>query len=318
MRCPPRKREHASATSGRVASRGSVRTEPSTTSTTLRGLVTDDGAAVFRGTSAVQLVQIAGGAPTSCCGTLRGFGNVRRPQRACRRSGRGRTADARCDGDRAPARDGAGALGGYTRGAMALRTVVTPFAWSQPHDVNEHVAGIAESFARSVTPSRIASSNRASSLPPDASRSTTGRSTTMGSSSSGLRCRSPPQPRGRARGRANEPLARTPFGRFDVVHGFEPGLPSLSYLALRDAESLAVATFFSPERLSYPPGRAQRERLLGRIDQLLAVSEDTAAAAAAASRARTGLSPRSRHDAVRARRTRSGGSCSSGARPSAR
>jgi predicted metal-dependent phosphoesterase TrpH len=69
-------------------------------------------------------------------------------------------------------------------------------------------------------------------------------------------------------------------GRFDVVHGFEPALPSLSYLALREAESLAVATFFSPERLGYPPGRAQRERLLGRIDQLLAISEETAAAAA--------------------------------------
>ena len=27
-------------------------------------------------------------------------------------------------------------------------------------------------------------------------------------------------------------------GRFDVVHGFEPGLPSLSYLALRDSSAL--------------------------------------------------------------------------------
>jgi predicted metal-dependent phosphoesterase TrpH len=64
------------------------------------------------------------------------------------------------------------------------------------------------------------------------------------------------------------------------VHGFEPGLPSLSYLALRDADSLAVATFLSPERLGYPPGKAQRARLLGRIDALLATSEETAAAAA--------------------------------------
>src|SRR5204863_8060304 len=70
-------------------------------------------------------------------------------------------------------------------------------------------------------------------------------------------------------------------GRFDVVHGFEPGLPSLSYLALRDAAALTVATFFSPERLSYPPARARRERLLGRLDALLATSEETAEAAAA-------------------------------------
>ncbi len=69
-------------------------------------------------------------------------------------------------------------------------------------------------------------------------------------------------------------------GRFDVVHGFEPGLPSLSYLALRDSAALTVATFFSPERLGYPPGRAQRERLLARVDALLATSEEVAEAAA--------------------------------------
>jgi len=69
-------------------------------------------------------------------------------------------------------------------------------------------------------------------------------------------------------------------GRFDVVHGFEPGLPSLSYLALRDSSALTAATFFSADRLGYPPGRAQRERLLGRIDALLATSEDVMEAAA--------------------------------------
>src|SRR5439155_6077886 len=63
-------------------------------------------------------------------------------------------------------------------------------------------------------------------------------------------------------------------------HGFEPGLPSLSYLALRDAQALTVASFLSPERLAYPPGKAQRDRLLGRIDALVATSEETAEAAA--------------------------------------
>jgi predicted metal-dependent phosphoesterase TrpH len=70
------------------------------------------------------------------------------------------------------------------------------------------------------------------------------------------------------------------MGLYDVVHGFEPGLPSLSYLALRDAKSLAVATFFSAERLAYPPGKSQRERLLGRIDALVAASPAVATAAA--------------------------------------
>jgi predicted metal-dependent phosphoesterase TrpH len=79
--------------------------------------------------------------------------------------------------------------------------------------------------------------------------------------------------------RANLALALE-LGRFDVVHGFEPGLPSLSYLALRDAPGLTVATFLSPERLSYPPGRAQRDRLLARLDALVATTEETAEAAA--------------------------------------
>jgi hypothetical protein len=79
--------------------------------------------------------------------------------------------------------------------------------------------------------------------------------------------------------RANLSLALT-RGGYDVVHGFEPGLPSLSYLAVRDSHALTVATFLSPERLGYPPGKAQRERLLGRIDALIATSEETAEAAA--------------------------------------
>ena len=78
--------------------------------------------------------------------------------------------------------------------------------------------------------------------------------------------------------RANLALALAQ-GRFDIVHGFEPGVPSLSYLALRDTEAMAVATFFSPERLFYPPGKAQRARLLGRLDALLATSQATADAA---------------------------------------
>jgi predicted metal-dependent phosphoesterase TrpH/glycosyltransferase involved in cell wall biosynthesis len=78
--------------------------------------------------------------------------------------------------------------------------------------------------------------------------------------------------------RANLALALE-RGRFDVVHGFEPGLPSLSYLALRDSHSLGVATFLSAERLGYPPGKPQRQRLLSRIDALLATSPAVAAAA---------------------------------------
>ena len=49
---------------------------------------------------------------------------------------------------------------------MALRIcLVTPFAWSQPHEVNEHVAGIAQELrvlGHAVT--IVASSNRAADL----------------------------------------------------------------------------------------------------------------------------------------------------------
>jgi predicted metal-dependent phosphoesterase TrpH len=79
---------------------------------------------------------------------------------------------------------------------------------------------------------------------------------------------------------ANLGLALT-RDRFDVVHVHEPGLPSLSYLALRDARGLAVATFHSADRLGYPPGKKQREKLLGRVDALTATSPAIAEAAAA-------------------------------------
>jgi predicted metal-dependent phosphoesterase TrpH len=165
---------------------------------------------------------------------------------------------------------------------MALRLcLVTPFAWSQPHDVNEHVAGIAHelrALGHSVT--ILASSNRAKEL-------AAGRRALLDGLNAEVVALGPALPISRrsrigvpvgARANLSHALA---LGRFDVVHGFEPGLPSLSYLALRDAPALAVATFLSPERLSYPPGRAQRDRLLGRLDALVATSDETAEAAAA-------------------------------------
>jgi predicted metal-dependent phosphoesterase TrpH len=165
---------------------------------------------------------------------------------------------------------------------MGLRIcLVTPFAWSQPHDVNEHVAGIAAELRKlghKVT--ILASSNRARDL-------AAGRRALHDGLDAEVVALGPAVPISRRSRigvtvgvRANLSLALT-LGRFDVVHGFEPGLPSLSYLALRDAQALSVATFLSPERLAYPPGRAQRDRLLGRLDALVATTEATAQAAAA-------------------------------------
>ncbi len=163
---------------------------------------------------------------------------------------------------------------------MGLRVcLVTPFAWSQPHDVNDHVAGVAaELRALGHTVTVLAPSNRAADLRAGRKalqRGELGDVVALGPALPVSRRSTMAAPVGM---RANLALALA-LGQFDVVHGFEPGLPSLSYLALRDTHALAVATFFSPDRVFYPPGKAQRARLLGRIDALLATSEETAAAA---------------------------------------
>jgi predicted metal-dependent phosphoesterase TrpH/glycosyltransferase involved in cell wall biosynthesis len=165
--------------------------------------------------------------------------------------------------------------------AVTLRIcLVTPFAWSQPHDVNEHAAGIAKELrALGHTVTILAPSGRTADLVAGRRALARGENAdviAIGAAVQISRRSSLGVPVGV---RANVRLALQ-NGRFDIVHGFEPGLPSISYVALRDSEALGVATFFSPERLGFPPRRALREKLLARIDALLATSEQTAAAAA--------------------------------------
>src|SRR5581483_8590218 len=167
-------------------------------------------------------------------------------------------------------------------GTMALSVaLVTPFSWSQPHDVNEHVDGLARELrARGHRVTVLAPSNRARDL-------AAGRRALAGDvGAAELVALGPAVPISR-RSRIGLPVgvrANLAFalatGAFDVVHGFEPGLPSLSYAALRETSAFTVATFFSAERLAYPPARTRRERLLGRLDALLSTSPETAAAAA--------------------------------------
>ena len=164
---------------------------------------------------------------------------------------------------------------------MGLRICfVTPFAWSQPHEVNAHVDGTAAALRRlghEVTV--LAPSSRARDLL--AGRRALQRGTDQGVIAVGP---SIPISRRTSMGvpvavRANLRLALA-RGRYDVVHGFEPGLPSLSYLALTSTHALTAATFFSPDRLAYPPRRSRRDRLRARVDALLATSRETAEAAA--------------------------------------
>ena len=158
--------------------------------------------------------------------------------------------------------------------------LVTPFAWSQPHDVNEHVAGVAAALReRGHEVTVLAPSTRAADLLAGRRALVRGERRDVIAVGAAVPVSRRSQMGVPVGVRANLSLALAQ-GDFDVVHGFEPGLPSLSYLALRDADGLAVATFSSPERLGYPPARSQRERLLGRIDALLALSERSATAAA--------------------------------------
>ena len=157
--------------------------------------------------------------------------------------------------------------------------LVTPFAWSQPHHVNDHVAGVADGLRRrghEVTV--VAPSARAADL-------LAGRRALAGGTRADVIAVGPAIPVSR-RSQLGVPVGvqanlrqALVQGRYDVVHGFEPGLPSLSYLALRDADAFAVATFVSANRLGYPPARSQREKLLGRLDALVALSDEVLVAA---------------------------------------
>ena len=162
--------------------------------------------------------------------------------------------------------------------------MVTPFAWSQPHPVNEHVRAASDELRRRGHEVVVlAPSNRAVDLAQG--RRALRRLGAQGEPLSGVVALGPAVPVSRKSRlgvpigvRANLELALGTHS-FDVLHAHEPGLPSLSYLALRDSRALSVATFHSPERLAYPPGKKQRERLLSRIDGLTAVGDETLSAA---------------------------------------
>jgi hypothetical protein len=164
---------------------------------------------------------------------------------------------------------------------MALRIcLVTPYAWSVPHDANEHVAGVADALRRrGHAVVVLAPSSRSADL-------LAGRRALQAGVLEGVVCVSralPVSPRSAVtvpigvRASVATALRR---GDFDVVHGVDPGVPGLSYVALLEAETTTAATFVDAERLSFPPRRQQRDRLLARIDMLLATGKEVAARAA--------------------------------------
>ena len=158
---------------------------------------------------------------------------------------------------------------------MSLRICfVTPFSWSQPNDVNEHVRGAAEALRRrGHTVTVVAPSSRAADLLEGRralQRGVVGDVVAIGAAVPTSLTERVALPMGV---RAN--LAPTlTIGDFDVVHGFEPGLPSLSSAALLEAETTTAATFFSTERIAVPPRKNQRAKFLARVDALLGTSDE--------------------------------------------
>jgi glycosyltransferase involved in cell wall biosynthesis len=157
--------------------------------------------------------------------------------------------------------------------------LVTPFSWSQPHPVNENVAGIASALRkRGHTVTVLAPSNSATELRLGRRALARGNGAKLIALGPAVRVTRRSRLGIPVGVRANLALALSQ-GRFDIVHAFETGLPSLSYQALRDSHSLTVASFLSAERITYPPAKSRRERLLARTDALLASNEEIAEAA---------------------------------------
>ncbi len=176
---------------------------------------------------------------------------------------------------------------------MALRIcLVTPHAWSVPHDTNEHVAGVADALrGRGHTVVVLAPSSRSADL-------LAGRRALQSGELDGVVALSravPVSPRstvGAQIGVRASVLTALRLGDFDVVHGFDPGVPGLSYVALLEAETTTAATFVDPERISFPPRRNQRDRLLARIDTLSRPRRTLPPERLSASQARTPSFPR--------------------------
>jgi hypothetical protein len=157
---------------------------------------------------------------------------------------------------------------------------VTPHAWSVPHDTNEHVTGVAAALrARGHEVVVLAPSSRSADLVAGRRALQEGRLADVVALSRAV----PVSPRA-AVGipvgvRANVATALR-RGDFDVVHGFDPAMPGLSYVALLESETTTAATFVDPERLGFPARRTHRDRLLARIDALVATSDEVAERAA--------------------------------------
>ena len=161
---------------------------------------------------------------------------------------------------------------------MSLRVcLVTPFAWSQHHEANEHLRATAESLrARDHKVTILGPSTRTSELSAgrralrllERDRTRLDGFVAIGPAVPVSRYEQVGVPVGT---RANLRLALE-TSEFDVVHVYDPARMGISYRALLLTDALTVATFHSADRVGHPAGKKRRERLLTRADVLTATS----------------------------------------------
>ena len=158
---------------------------------------------------------------------------------------------------------------------------MTPFAWSQPHDVNEHVAGIAKelrALGHTVTVLAPSGAHGRPDRRPSRARARRGRGRDRD------RRRDPDlapvEPRRPGRGARATCTWRSSRGSSTSCTASSPACRASPTSRSATRRRSASQRFFSPERLGYPPRRSLREKLLARLDALIATSETTAAAAA--------------------------------------
>ena len=161
---------------------------------------------------------------------------------------------------------------------MSLRIcLVTPFAWSQHHEANEHLRVTAETLRErghrvtilgpSTRTSELSAGRRALRLL-ERDRTRLDGFVALGPAVPVSRYERVGVPVGI---RANLRLALE-TSEFDVVHVYDPARMGISYHALLLTDALTVATFHSPDRVGHPAGKKRRERLLTRVDVLTATS----------------------------------------------
>lgn len=147
--------------------------------------------------------------------------------------------------------------------------IVCPYDWSYPGGVRSHILGLAEALPE-VTGGEITAEILAPASRPEPGIWAAGKTVGIPANGSVARLCFGPGP---AR-RVSERLAR---GDLDLLHLHEPGIPSISLLALRAAKVPAVATFHASAEQS--AGYALMRPVLGRWLEKLSVRIAVSAAA---------------------------------------